>query len=1587
MFKRITAFITAAALSIQCLCSGGLPFGGPATTAGAEELSSLYIDATEDSDYIAGLDVSISDTSNKNSFILNVSATPIGFEGYSPDDPIMDFYHRLVDTYLTAYLVDGEMPDPQSLTQDELREIMNKAKDAITSDPVLSAAPRFMTYTFSMPKKAAVTNEDDTEGTPADVYINCVSGKSIPYVGTDIRMGDYSIVDKGDSYEITIALDNYSLWANPDIFNFAVGMNINAADTEIKDVILGKDGDVIEIDAYVVPPAPPEDANDIANNFSVSKQSSSNNEDGTITYTIVAKSYNGATLAGKTITDLGPDNLSQFELVSAKKGDNNVPMTGDALIYTFPDDSTETEAEFKITYKLDDGFLGNYIQSNGFYIGTHNKVTLTDDDNPEINKPADAWGNISHSFMNKQGQLANNDNKKVDWTITIDTKYVCADNIYLVDYLNNTQTYVADSLTVNGVPATLGSAEAIGDSLASLVVNPDGTVSVATDTVLTYGTGDDKTEGFVIKLSDFGNPADLTQGEKIIIKYSTELRDDIDAEAYASENYGFMKYKNTSELIADNIWYGEDDKSSATDYDGEIKREHEISTSVKAFEKSTGDYRPYTQIHHWKLTVNPQFGMSCDKAVITDVLPEGFIFTDGDILTGKITKSDSTSTEITFTRVDGTAPENGLVEEYKYYIDGDKITIGLGEVKADEKYELSLKTKVASGKLFTTVNNWSGSISFTNNAALHTLYDTLWTSQTASATTWLGADTFKKEAISNYDVENKTASWKITANISCLPIEGLKLTEVLPDGMKLLSIDKIEIRDLTCMDEWGNHIGSPLASLTPAAGDTSCESTASGDSISWTITDTPGALYGGETVVFSFNGAGISDNKYEIYITTVATDEVIAEKLGKGTDYYFENSCTIEGEIYDEPLSFTNTAKVNANYSRTDKKGEIVAGMEDTIMWTCTFNKDKVDMGEVWLVDDLASVGLELILDSKLFELTIKADGATLSEEEFNKFEPELNLTDFSIKIPEDYKDKTLTITFYTRIVEDRDFITNKLYIKQDGTQDKEEHSSSNAVDTSDYDFSAGASTSPNPKIIINKYDMVTGHILPGVKFKATYTYKGRELSKSATSNANGIAYLTNLPKDVIITFTEESTADGYVLYPKKYKVVFLAETSAENYSNDIHCIDTNTSTKPKFEVDIKNRPEGEPAISEEIIIFKTFADTDLGSLSSTEANALLDNTEFTIYSDEECTDEVDSATLKWDSERKQAYVCFEGLTVVDTYYYIKETKAPAGFKTSSTVFEVFVDEHGIVSYEDEGVFVDQRPVCENEKVVVDKITAIKLYQNTDLSALSENSRNDIIQRTKFNLFTDALCTQKVFDSGISPVWDSVSNTASITISSGIEIGKTYYLKETDSPSIYKLSDEIFKIVVNDDGTISYFDENGTEINAIYFENQLKQIGPITLEKVYGDTNLSTMDEADRNEILNGTVFTLYGNGELTMIIDTASPEWVGDKAVVSFTESLAPDYIYYLLETSAPDGYVKSEKLYKCVIDEDGNVSYFDGNTALDEIVCVNEKETPETTPAPETTTPVPETTTPVPETTPAPETTTPVPETTPAPETTTPV
>ncbi len=1382
MKRKITALITALALSLQFFVFGATS----ATFAEAPATMSSVTLTPTDNDYISGIEVSVLDKGTSGEYILAVNATPVGFQYFEDNDSVIKFHKALVSK-LSAYTVDGEMPDPSTLSDDKLKEIMDAANAAISADPELSAMSKFMSYSFTLPKEALVTSPDSSTDY-ADINVNCVTDKSIPYLGKTVRMGSYDITDDGNgNYKITISLDNAALWANPHDFNFGVSMEIDTNSTEISDVGLKNNGDVVEVSAEVVDNYIPVDPNTVAANFTVSKTAVSpwDTDDNTFVYTITAKALDGATLAGKVITDNGPNNSTNLSLQSAKLEGSDLPVSGisgNSVTYTFPDNSTATEATFTLVYKMNSSFISSMLDNNRFYIDGSNEVVLTDPDMPDLERKAQAWVGYNTEYMHKNGSINSANSKQIDWTVTINTKYTYSENIYLVDYLSKNHKYIEGSLTINGTPAALSGNDTVTNPVTALTVNADGTVNADTNKVLTYGEGSDAYEGFVIKLDNYGNPDDLDADNCITIKYSTLSN---------TEETDEVSFKNDYKLIYDKLYYGTDNKDSADEYENDLSGSAKVDVNYVTFTKSAQQYLAGSQKIKWNFEVNPKFTSAYENAVLTDIIPAGLAFTDGMILTGKISTLSSSS-EITFTRYDSTAPDKTLVPKYSYFVDGSTITIGLGDIAANEKISLVLETKCVDGKLFSTVdtdNKWEYPDygKYTNDATLSTYDGSNWTDTTDSANAEVWNDMLKKETNGAYNAEENTASWKITVNHYGLPIENLTLTELLPEGMTFAGIEKIEVLKLGAgLSEEGWNSSEPFAAvLTPAATDSSCFDAASGEYVNWwsVVSNTTANGYNQDTLTIKFNPGKASPAKYIVYLKSETTEKFRTEKLGTGESVQFKNTATVTGNIYGEDLSFTKTADITASYQRTEKYGEMVAGMNDLIKWTCKINKDKADFGGKWIVDDLSSVGLELVIDNSMYPMTLLADGVPVTGTELDKFALSINYTDFEFKIPDDYANKTLTLTFYTTIVSNASRVTNKLYIRNDGEEIKKEHSSSNEVDTDDYSYSAGASTSPNPKIVITKTDKVTGNAVAGVKFTASYTYNGKLLSKVGETDANGIAYITNLPKDTIITFEETTAASGYYLSSKKYKVVFLDTLTKDNFTNDVFCVQTNNITKPKLDISINNRPEGTPAEPEDVIVIKYFENTDLTTLPVAVAQSILDNTQFTIYNNAACLDEnaVATGTLHWNSENGYAYAKFDTLTDVDTTYYIKETKTAPGYEGDTAVYEVVVDAEGLVYYKNSvGETGTVMPEITNKKLVVQKVEFEKLFENNDLSALSETLRNNLLAETKFTLYSDSACTTAVAEK--TPVWNGTK--ALVTFDSGLDFATTYYIRKPQSLSV-----------------------------------------------------------------------------------------------------------------------------------------------------------------------------------------------------------
>ena len=213
-----------------------------------------------------------------------------------------------------------------------------------------------------------------------------------------------------------------------------------------------------------------------------------------------------------------------------------------------------------------------------------------------------------------------------------------------------------------------------------------------------------------------------------------------------------------------------------------------------------------------------------------------------------------------------------------------------------------------------------------------------------------------------------------------------------------------------------------------------------------------------------------------------------------------------------------------------------------------------------------------------------------------------------------------------------------------------------------------------------------------------------------------------------------------------------------------------------------------------------------------------------------------------------------------------------------------------------------------------DRVVDIKLIKTNDDATV-------LLEGAEFTLFADANC--------------SVVVAKAVTGSNGVAVLKdisdgTYFMKETVAPAGYKVNEEVYSVRIEQgQATITAADNVSDSISGNVTDGYIIRNYAITSEirlvKQYEAKNLSN------EELLRNTEFTLYRayNGtELSGKISSANPIWdqVRGIAVVSFENVKVPtdnDVIYYLKETKSPSEYTRSNDVYECKIDTEGNVTY----------------------------------------------------------------
>jgi len=252
----------------------------------------------------------------------------------------------------------------------------------------------------------------------------------------------------------------------------------------------------------------------------------------------------------------------------------------------------------------------------------------------------------------------------------------------------------------------------------------------------------------------------------------------------------------------------------------------------------------------------------------------------------------------------------------------------------------------------------------------------------------------------------------------------------------------------------------------------------------------------------------------------------------------------------------------------------------------------------------------------------------------------------------------------------------------------------------------------------------------------------------------------------------------------------------------------------------------------------------------------------FGIYTDMAGTMPVDEENYTTDENGE-----IEIMLVPGTYYVIELT-APEGYVLDSTPLEVVVSENTAV----EGVV----------EVVIDNSLIEYLLRIVKIDALTE----EVIPGAVFGIYFD--------EDGEVPVDEENYTTdengiIEITLNAG-----TYYIIELEAPADYVLDSTPWEVVVSENTAVEGVVEVVIANTSDDEEDDEDEEYLLRIKKI----------DALTGNPLQGAVFTIYKDEALTTLFGEA--EYTTN--INGIIEVLLPEGTYYVLEITAPAGYVEPE-------------------------------------------------------------------------------
>jgi len=290
----------------------------------------------------------------------------------------------------------------------------------------------------------------------------------------------------------------------------------------------------------------------------------------------------------------------------------------------------------------------------------------------------------------------------------------------------------------------------------------------------------------------------------------------------------------------------------------------------------------------------------------------------------------------------------------------------------------------------------------------------------------------------------------------------------------------------------------------------------------------------------------------------------------------------------------------------------------------------------------------------------------------------------------------------------------------------------------------------------------------------------------------------------------------------------------------------------------------------------------------------------------------------------------------VNQSYTLKEVAAPAGYELNpdTTVFKVFADgKVGGLNGKRYKYFDNNEFYFPNLKAPVPEVWLFKLGV-ADLAVCSWGScsadNGVLLDGAEFALYEGTAADEA----------HKVGETFTVGQDGlkipGLQVGKTYTLKEVAAPENYDINPATYTFEVDADGKAKYQTDNGSEFfvdNKIYFPNQKKAAPPAVKLRLFklGVADSATVTRCTRSrlctaadgEIVGGARFALYEGRTVdeTKLIDTYT---VGEGGFE--LPGLQAGKNYTLKEVAAPAGYILNPNSYTLMVGADGRVGYRTG-------------------------------------------------------------